>query len=216
VEEISMGAQAWAAAASAMIAAFAFVFSVLTGFKTQRDAELRSWQRVVIYSLIEQAAPISFEDLKSKYLQKAQQLLSGKVPKKEIQDDALKRILLDLQKDGVIIRRDDCSYQVQVKVPMEAWAYEELKRLLRERTLKPKLLAIVERESGVHTSDSLVRWLHDQKIMVSFEEVDDLLHQLRGYASLKKGKNGKLEFVPPFDERPQPLAEGLPQASDSD
>jgi hypothetical protein len=104
-----MEAQAWIGAASAVIAASAFVFSVLTRRKADGEAELRNWQRVVIYSLIEQASPILFDDLKSRYLQKAQQMLFHRVPKKEIQDASLRRILLDLQKDGVIIRKDDFS-----------------------------------------------------------------------------------------------------------
>jgi hypothetical protein len=157
---------------------------------------------VVIYSLIEQASPLSFDDLKSRYLQRAQQLLSDPIPKKEIQDDSLRRILLDLQKDGLILRRDDLRYQVQLKIPMEASAFEELERMRRERTLKPKLLALIERESGVLTAETLVRRLHDQNITMSFEEVDDLLYELRGGASVKKGTDGKLEFVPPYNERP--------------
>src|SRR5262245_28782777 len=170
-----MNAQAWIAAISAFIAASAFVFSVLTRRKTERDAELRNWQRVVIYSLIEQASPLSFDDLKSRYLQRAQQLLSDPIPKKEIQDDALRRILLDLQKDGLILRKDDLRYQVQLKIPVEASALEELQRMRREKTLKAKLLALIERDSGVYTAETLVRRLHEQEITMSFEEVDGLL-----------------------------------------
>jgi hypothetical protein len=86
-----------------------------------------------------------------------------------------------------------------VKVPVEAWALEELKRWQLARTLKQKLLAIVERESGVHTSDTLVRRLQEQGINVSFSDVDEVTYEFRG-ASLQMGKNRKLEFVPPWRE----------------
>ena len=108
----------------------------MTRRKTEREAELRDWQRVVIYTLIEEAAPIAFKDLKSRYLRRAQELLSRKVPRKVIQDDSLKRILLDLQKDGVVMRRTDLTYQVQVKFPMDASTVEELKRILLSEAKK--------------------------------------------------------------------------------
>jgi hypothetical protein len=121
--------QAWVAL-SAVVAALSFVYSIWIRRKTDRQAELLNWQRVVIYSLIEEAEPISFDDLKSRYLRKAKELLSHKVPAKVIQDDSLKRILLDLQKDGVVMRRTDLSYQIQVKLPMDASTVEDLKRIL--------------------------------------------------------------------------------------
>jgi hypothetical protein len=154
-----------------------------------------------LLSLIEDGSSISFAALKSTYLQKAQQLLSLRIPKDEIQDDALRRILLDLQKDGVVIRLKDLTYQVQFKVPLEAWAMEEMKQALPQRTLKPKILAIIERESGVHTPEGLVRRLHEQGAEVTFEEVDELLYELRGFSGLKLGPAGKLEFVPPYTEK---------------
>jgi hypothetical protein len=196
-----MRLELWIAAVSALVAASAFVFSVLTKRKADRNRELRNWQRVVIYSLIEDASHISFADLKSTYLQKAQQLLTLRVPRDEIQDDALRRILLDLQKDGVVIRQKDLTYQVQVKVPVEAWALDEFKQMSRQRILKPKILALVERESGLHTPEALVRRLHEQGAEVTFEEVDDLLYELRGFSTLKMGPTGKLEFVPPYSEK---------------
>jgi hypothetical protein len=73
-----MNLQGWALALSAVVAALSFVYSVLTRHKTEREAELRDWQRVVIYTLIEEAAPIAFIGLKSMYLRRAQELLSRK------------------------------------------------------------------------------------------------------------------------------------------
>ena len=155
-----MEMQDWVAL-SAIVAAASFVFAVLSRRKAERDAELRGWQRVVIYSLIEEAAPILFEDLKVRYLKRAQELLSRSAPKKVIQADSLKRVLLDLQKDGVIVRRENLSYQVQVKLPVEPWALEEFKRMQRARILKPKLLAMAEGRGAGPTSIWVRRKTHD-------------------------------------------------------
>jgi hypothetical protein len=134
-----MGDPNWIPAISAGVAAAAFVFAVWVRLKTEKEARIRDWQRVVIYSLIEEGLVTSFDDLKAKYLQKAQQLLSISVPKKEIQDDALRRILLDLQRDNLVYRRDDSKYQIQYKVPMEAWAFDFLKSTEKVRQLRPKV-----------------------------------------------------------------------------
>ena len=44
-------------------------------------------------------------------------MLSRHVPNMVIQDDSLKRILLDLQSEGVVVRGADLAYQLQVKLP---------------------------------------------------------------------------------------------------
>jgi hypothetical protein len=106
-----------AVSASAVVATASFVYSVITRRRTQRASELRDWQRVVIYSLIEEASPVRFEELKMRYLQKAKAMLSRRVPNKVIQDDSLKRILLDLQSEGLVVRRADLAYQLQVRLP---------------------------------------------------------------------------------------------------
>ena|SRR2546421_6005089 len=106
-----------AVTASAVVATTSFVYSIIVRRRSERENELRNWQRVVIYTLLEEASSITFEELKACYLQKANALLSRHVPNKVIQDDSLKRILLDLQSDGLVIRRTDLAYQVQVKMP---------------------------------------------------------------------------------------------------
>jgi hypothetical protein len=147
-----MGVQVWTAVASAVVAVFTFIFSVRMRYRAERESTLRDWQRVVIYSLIEESVALSFDDLKSRYLQKAGQLLTHNVPKKDIQDDALKRILLDLQKDNLVIRHQDRTYQIQYKVAIEAWAMATMRRIEKQQDsderLKPKILSIVETASG--------------------------------------------------------------------
>src|ERR1700742_3891450 len=157
-----MSIATWIPAISAASAASAFVYSVWVRLKTERDARLRDWQRVVIYTLIQDMSVTSFDDLKVKYLQRAQQLLTVSVPKKEIQDDALRRILLDLQRDNLIYRGDSSTYQIQYKFPVEAWAFDLLKRSEKVRHLKPKVLAIVEQNNGIYTSDALARKLQQE------------------------------------------------------
>ena len=106
-----------AVASSAVVAAASFVYSVVTRRRSERGTELRNWQRVVIYTLIEESSPITFEELKARYLTKAKAMLSRHVPNTVIKEDSLRRILLDLQADGLVIRTADLAYQLQTKLP---------------------------------------------------------------------------------------------------
>jgi hypothetical protein len=203
-----MNVQAWIAAVAVVIAAGGFIFSLFTRHVDQAQVEVRGWQRVAIYALLEEGGPQPFDTLKAAYLQKAQQLLSRKISKKEIQDDSLRRILLDLQKDGVVVRREDRAYEVQVKVALETWAYDEIKHMRLTRVLKPKILRLVERESDMHTAESLLRKLHEQGDKISFEDLDDVLYELRGYPRVIRSPSGKLRYKPPYDEEAEANAEG--------
>jgi DNA-binding HxlR family transcriptional regulator len=106
-----------AVTASAVVATTSFVYSVVTRRRVERATELRHWQRVVIYTLVEECSPVTFDELKARYLRRAKDMLSRRVPNKVIQDDSLKRILLDLQSEGLVVRRADLAYQLQVKLP---------------------------------------------------------------------------------------------------
>jgi hypothetical protein len=106
-----------AVTSSAVIAATSFVYSVVVRRRAAREIEIRNWQRVVIYTLIEESSPISFQELKARYLEKAKSMLSRQVPNTVIKEDSLRRILLDLQADGLVIRGSDLAYQLQIKLP---------------------------------------------------------------------------------------------------
>jgi hypothetical protein len=196
-----MNLQAWIAAVSVVVAAAAFVFSLWTKRRDERRSSIRDWQRVVVYTIIEENGPLQATGIQALYIQKAQQLLSFKVSRNELQEDALRRILLDLQRDGVVVRLENMQYQIQCKIPMESWAYEELIRTFNERKLKVAIRRIIEGGSGKYTVEGLARMLHDQGLEVSYEDLDSLVYDLRGYSSLKLNKTGTLEFVPPVEER---------------
>ncbi len=189
-----MELQAWIAAASLLIATSAFIFSALVRRNIDRNAELRSWQRVVVYSIIEEDGPISFKDIRSKYLQKAQQFLEKSISKIELHDDNLRRILLDIQSEEVIGKKEDGDYTLQYKPIVETWAREFLQDEMLKKKLKPQIIKIVEKEPGVHTVDTLARKLHELNLSVSFENLDIILEDLLPYRSLKKNEEGKFEI----------------------
>jgi hypothetical protein len=191
-----------ASSISISIAAMAFVFFVWERYKKYRNSTVRDWQRVIIYSIIEQHKEISFEELKSEYLEHAQQFQSFKIPRKEIQDDPLRRILLDLQRDHVVVRNEDLKYQVQIKLAMEAWAYGGIKQIIGEKKLMPKIIKMIEENDQKYTVDNILRRLHEINYKVSFEEIDVNVNSICGigYGYLRKGEDGRLEYVPSYLE----------------
>ena len=192
----------WTTTISVLIAACAFILSLYIKYRDERDANIRDWQRVIVYSLVEDSDEVSFKDLKSKYLQRVQQLVFIKLPKDKIQDDALRRILMELQKDSLIVKNERANYQLQMKVPVETWVLEQVRKKYHQDVLKPRILTIIERQSGQYTVEALVRKLQEENLDVSFDEIDEVIFELRGPSNIKKNKEGMLEFVPPYTEVP--------------
>jgi hypothetical protein len=72
------------------------------------------------------------------------------------------------------------------------------------RHLKPKVLAIVEQNNGKYTIDALARKLQELQEKVTFDELDEVISELRGPSSIKRNMDGKLEYIAPFNELPIP------------
>ena len=80
--------------------------------------------------------------------------------------------------------------------------FEEFRREFRVKyKMKPKLLRLVEKESGRYSVEEIVRILQEKGEDISFEEIDDLIYEMRGFASIILNDNGKLEFEPPYREK---------------
>jgi hypothetical protein len=75
-----------------------------------------------------------------------------------------------------------------------------MKRTILELELRPKIISLIEAESGKYTIDALVRKLMSESEHVNFETVDSVVHAIRG-GSIKMNREGKLEFVPPYEEQ---------------
>jgi hypothetical protein len=188
-------------AISALVATATFIVSVVLRRRTEREQEVARWQRVVVYSIVNELRNATFKDIKSRYLENAAQVSTFRLPKEEIQDDALRRILLELMRDDIVVQDSQGSYRISAKPYMEEWAQEALEDMLLERRLKPKILRMVERQSGTYTADSLVRALHQEGLNVDFDKVDTILDDLRGYGGVRKDPEGRLHYEPPYGER---------------
>jgi hypothetical protein len=89
-----------AVALTFVVAAVTFILTVLDKHQRLRKVELQNWQRLVVHEVCKK--PVNFEQIKRAYLDAVVQFQEFKIPKKEIQDGALKLALFSLRASGLI------------------------------------------------------------------------------------------------------------------
>ncbi len=73
-------------------------------FSDKREQELREWQKVVIFKILRQteAKALTFNEILGSYRSEAQAFTAVNLKKKEISEDALRRVLLELASSNII------------------------------------------------------------------------------------------------------------------
>jgi hypothetical protein len=184
--------------ATAVIAGLALALSLWATFGDHRLSRTREWQRVVVYTVVEERSlsghPAALTEIQLHYLQRAQQILNVRLSRKELQEAALRRILLDLQADGLVEQGVDGRYRLPGRSALDAHTADQLNSLLRERQIRPRVLKILERKSGHITREGLVRELSEADVHVSFDEIDNLLWNLGISPTMRVGPDGTITF----------------------
>jgi hypothetical protein len=80
------------------------------------------------------------------------------------------------------------------KATIDAYSATELNAILKERRLRPRVLAIMERKAGEVTREGLVRDLCQAGLDVSFDDIDNLLFGLSRHPGITVGPDGSLAF----------------------
>jgi len=207
---------AWIAGALSLVVATAtFVFNVVDRTIKEHQDELLKWQRTIVYSIIQDGAA-TFDDIKLRYLAAAQQIRDVKVPKKDIQDSALKRILLSLLEGSLISLTADGEYLVNAverpdpaKKQMEALAYKMFMAQQVEKKVISRVYDIVESQPGVYRIDSLYRQLQERNIEIDFDTLNLAVRNLVSRRELVLNKDGKL-FAPGAAMQPQTGSQSSP------
>lgn len=175
----------WTTAISITIAAFAISISLLEMWSKQRKNELSQWQRVVVYQIIEKEQGLKFDDIKSKYIVAAQQFESFDIPKKEIQDGALRSILMGLHKDDLVHIASDRRYRPVLAKwqPKEDIMWKMFEHEMKMKELYPKIrvevVELLNLECGKYNKDQLYRKISG-KYDIEFPIFFDMLNSMRG------------------------------------
>ena len=190
---------------SAIIALFTFIASQWEKHSKLQKEEIRKWQSVLLYSTLDKHGELDFNSIKSLYLQNAQQIMSVKIPKKEIQDDALLRVLMDLIEKRMIYYTSEGTYCLDVAHPdnreeMNKTMFdlitqkEKLNQLLF--SLRPKIFETLEKTKIDFNSDSLFRHLTGELGMeVTHEQYLAILLNMERQGAIARDKDGVLKAI---------------------
>lgn len=90
-------------------------------FADKREKELREWQKVVIYKIFRQneLTTQTFNALLDKYRSEANAFADIDLKKKEISEDSLRRILLELVSSGILSMELADSFRLKVSKPKQ-------------------------------------------------------------------------------------------------
>lgn len=188
----------WLTAISMLAAAAGLGLALYQHNQKELEKEVAQWQRVLIYKIVSEGNGVSFRDLKLRYVTEATQLQSFKLPAKEIQDDALRFNLLDLQKDRLVILGINGTYRPVVDIPdlqrdlIISLVKTESSRKDAYYVQRPKILRLIDKESGRYTTEELYQRVRDEKIDVSEDDFYNLVSSLRFERFVNRDDRGRL------------------------
>ena len=210
-----MGLQeiAWTASAlSLLVATATFVANAIERTGRERREEVLRWQKTIVYSIIQDGIT-DFTEIKLRYLAAAQQVSDLRVPKAEIQDGALKLVLMQLLEAKLISITAEHSYLLNVvesefavhsTKQMEALAYDLFVKQQTEKKVRSRIYELVESQPGTYSIDSLHRHFVERQFDVDFDTfnlaVRDLLSRRELFMDTKPDLH---QAYPP---QPQPAS----------
>lgn len=176
----------WAGAISALIAALALTISLWNYWEDVKQSKIEKWQEVAVYEFILNNKLSTFQDIKVGYVTEAQQITTFTLPKDEIQDDSLRRIILKLQSTNLIRLRDTGYYEVVLSVyqPSPQEMIDIFKKQQHIKDLYPlvktKVIDLLNKDCGKLNQDEIYRYISDS-IDIEAPLFLDMLHNMRGH-----------------------------------
>lgn len=184
----------FATAVSAILALLALGWAMHESNKREASERTENWKRPAVYSIIRDKGNISFEEIKSAYLQTATQRgLSGEA----IQDLELDRIILSLQENNLIGRNSSGNYEpITVTGEITAGLLKSQADSKTYLEARARVISILESESGKHTIDSLNRKLKEEGTDISHEMMVNLVTDLKLNRLIRADKKQYLYIYP--------------------
>jgi hypothetical protein len=173
---------------SAAVAAMTLLFGVYKAWRKFEGDRLREWQKVVVYSIIEKnfPEPTSFDYIRSRYLETVQAFDEFSIPRKQIRDSALVRVLLCLIEGAVIVRIIDGRYTIPVAGPSNQELFDRMRRM---NALGDAILTVLASDSGRYSREELKNRL-GQQFPFGAGEFEGLLNSMaaQGQVVINEGK----------------------------
>lgn len=188
-------------AISMVIAVLTFIFIVISSTIRRKKEEIKSWQEVSIFKIIQKGGPISFDDVKSKYLEEAQQFTRLRVSKKDISDEVLHDILMNLMANQLIFINEEDEYSLDSVVHdekhekyMDFMIEERMFRSLIREVHRQTLQIIGEKPEELNI-DSLYVEITKKGIEIDFAEFNGIITTMIVRRLIKINSDQKLSII---------------------
>jgi hypothetical protein len=179
-----------AAISSGFVAVFTIIFAIYQYTRKNYAEELRKWQKVVIYNMILEEPGITYAGIVAKYVAESSRFQTFKLKKKDIQNDELDRVLMELIQYGLIsidANRDkklsgfytiNTERHTHDSELLDFYKYESKKRDERIK-YQGVVVHTIKNNSGKYTADSLFRELQKDFPAIDFELLTLILNDSR-------------------------------------
>jgi hypothetical protein len=149
--------------------------------KEEEAQRVQEWQKVTDYKIIQKyflknRATISFEEIKTAYVTEASRSDKIDLPKEELQDLTLRKILLDLMTSSLVYETTGGKYVVN-----QADINKKFDRFFVIEDAAEEIIGLLHDKDAKYTAEQLKERLEkDKKIKLSSVEYDKLLLELVG------------------------------------
>ena len=166
------------------------LFGLYKYFSDKREKELREWQKVVIYKIFRQneMKALGFTDVLEKYRIEAQAFVGVDLKKKEVSEDALRRVLLELASSSILSMEPSDSFRLKVAVEKPD-PFGILQRVNRE------LVQMVAPNPFVYTLDEVLKEIAP-KVGIEIPLLRNDLKQAIAQGRFIVDKAGRIAFPP--------------------
>lgn len=173
-----------------------------TNLQTER-ARTEEWQKLVVYSIVEKGftankyeSGVSFDQIKSEFLDEAETVIEIELPKEDIQPTALKKVLMCLIRDRMVYQTHDGKYAVNRSELLPGFG-----RLMQQERAGYDILFVLATESGKYDDQKLQTRIID-KFQLTPQEYRYLITELMKDGYVVRDEDGLLYAAskpPPTD-----------------
>jgi len=158
-------------------------------FSDKREQELREWQKVVIYKFFRQneLRSLAFTAILDKYRIEAQAFVDVDLKKKEVSEDALRRVLLELASAGILSMEPSDSFRLKIAVPKV-----DLDSLRQQ--VNQELVRMVAPNPNVYTLDEVLKDIAP-KVGIEIALLRADLRQAIAAGNFVVDKDGRIAFA---------------------
>jgi hypothetical protein len=181
---------------SAVVGLIALLVSLFSLWRQASTEQIRNWQEVVVFSIIMESGVngLKFEEIRSRYREEALAIKDLDLPREEIQESSLNRVLLNLMSKRIIAYTRSGKYKIAfMPEPDELRGTpEEMALHARIEKAADDAIATVKVENCRYTPDQLGQILQRENPELTLREANGLLTQMIADGMFHIDEQGRL------------------------